>query len=174
MCVCVCTYLPTYLSIYLCLSVRTHTHVRIVKVITSNTAQVKFVPGPVLWNQDPAIVNRQADKVCVYLPLYLCLSIHTTWAKWLNGKSSLHVRSKSKLNCVLNFHMSKLCSEVVSFWQSVIQVWQLSLDFVNYLPFKFYRCLATEKQQCGPPRLLGIAYPFQLERGCIPYLCKRK
>ena len=39
----------------------------IVKVIspgTSNMAQAKFVPGPVLWNQDPAIVNRQADKVC--------------------------------------------------------------------------------------------------------------
>ena len=38
----------------------------IIKVIspgTSITAQAKIAPDPVLWNQDLAIVNRQADKV---------------------------------------------------------------------------------------------------------------
>ena len=69
------------------------------------------------------------------------------------------------MKSVLNFLTGKLCSEVVSFWQSEIRVWRLSSDFVNY---RFYRCLITEKQLCRPRRLPGIAYPFELERGVSP------
>ena len=36
------------------------------------------------------------------------------------------------------------------------------LNFVNYLPFKFYRRLTTEKQWCRPHRLPRIGYPFEL------------
>ena len=54
-CVCVCLCVCVYVS-----STKTNrvvTECSIAKVIspsTSNTAQAKFVPGPVLWNQDPA------------------------------------------------------------------------------------------------------------------------
>ena len=72
------------------------------------------------------------------------------------------------MKSVLNFRTSKLCSEVVSFRQSEIWVWQLSSDFVDYFPFGYYRRLTTEKQLCRPHRLPGIAYPFELERERIP------
>ena len=78
------------------------------------------------------------------------------------------------MKSVLNFSTGKLCSDVVSFRRSEIRVWRLSSDFVNYLPFGFYRRLTTEKQLCRPRRLPGIAYPFELERGRIPYLRERK
>ena len=72
------------------------------------------------------------------------------------------------MKSVLNFHTGKLCSEAVSLRQSEIRVWRFSSDFVNYLPFGFYRHLTTEKQLCMPRRLPGIAYPIELERGHIP------
>ena len=78
------------------------------------------------------------------------------------------------MKSVLNFCTGKLCSKVVSFWWSEIQVWRLSSDFVNYLPFGFYRCVTTEKQLCRPRRLPGIAYPFEFERGRIPYVREMK
>ena len=46
--------------------------------------------------------------------------------------------------------------------------------FMNYFPFGFYKRLTTEKQLYRPCRLPGIAYPFKLERGRIPYLLVRK
>ena len=78
------------------------------------------------------------------------------------------------MKSVLNFRTGKLCSEVVSFRRSEIQVCRLSSDFVNYLPSGFYRRLTAEKQLCRPRRLPGIAYPFELERGCIPYVHQQK
>ena len=69
------------------------------------------------------------------------------------------------MNPVLNFCIGELCSEVASFRQTEIQVWRLSSDFVNYLPFKVFRCLTTEKQWCRPRTLPGIAYRFALKGG---------
>ena len=78
-CMCVCFY---FAFVYVCVSsIKTNRVVAecsIVKVIlpgTSNPAQAKFVPGPVLWNQDPATVNRQADKVirCVHVNVHVCV-----------------------------------------------------------------------------------------------------
>ena len=66
---------------------------------------------------------------------------------------------------VLNFCTGKLCSKVVSFWQSGIRVWQLCTDFVNYLPFGV---LHVFKQWCRPRRPLAIAYPFELLKGAYP------
>ena len=94
--------------------------------------------------------------------MYLYLSVCTHVSTIINGESSLHIKSKNEINSVLNFRTGKLCSEVVSFWWSEIQVWQLSSNFVNFLPFGFYRCLTTEKHWCKPCRLPRIAYPFQL------------
>ena len=48
------------------------------------------------------------------------------------------------MKAVLNFHTGKLCSEVVSFWRSEIWVWRLSSDFVNNLPFGFYKHFTIE------------------------------
>ena len=78
------------------------------------------------------------------------------------------------MKSVLNVRTGKLCSKVVSLQRSEIPVWQLSSDFVNYLPFRFYRHLITEKQLCRPRSLPGIAYPFELERGHIPLRTRRK
>ena len=72
------------------------------------------------------------------------------------------------MKSVLNFRTGKLCSEVVSFPRSEIRVWRLSSDFVNYLPFGFYRHLTIEKQLCRPHRLPGIAYPFELKGDISP------
>ena len=105
--------------------------------------------------------------VCVCVCVHSC-AYTPTWVKSLNGKSSLHVRSKREMKSVLNSHIGKLSSEVVSFWQSEIWVWWLSSNFVNYLPFRFYRHLTTEKQQCRPRRLPGIVYPFKLLKGVCP------
>ena len=69
------------------------------------------------------------------------------------------------MKSVLNFCTGELCSEVVSFWQTEILVWQLSSDFVNYLSFEVFRHLTTEKQQCRPCTLPGIAYHFELKGG---------
>ena len=67
------------------------------------------------------------------------------------------------MKSVLNFCTSQLCSEVVSFRRTEIWVWQLSSDFVNYLPFEVFRRLTTEKQRCRPRILPGIAYRFELK-----------
>ena len=66
---------------------------------------------------------------------------------------------------VLNFCTGQLCSEVVSFRRTKIQVWRLSSDFANYLPFEVFRRLTTEKQRCRPRTLPGIAYRFELKGG---------
>ena len=63
---------------------------------------------------------------------------------------------------VLNFCTGELCSEVVSFRWTEIRVWRLSSD---YLPFEVFRSLTTEKQQCRPRTLPGIAYRFELKGG---------
>ena len=54
------------------------------------------------------------------------------------------------MKSVLNFCTGELCSEMVSFQRTEIRVWQLSSDFVNYLPFEVFRHLTTEKQWCRP------------------------
>ena len=69
------------------------------------------------------------------------------------------------MKSVLNFCTGELCSEVVSFRQTEIQVQRLSSDFVNYLPFEVFRHLTTEKQWCRPHTLPGIAYRFKLKGG---------
>ena len=78
MCVCFC-----FAFVYVCVSsIKTNRVVAecsIVKVIlpgTSNPAQAKFVPGPVLWNQDPATVNKQADKVIRCVHVHMCVHAH--------------------------------------------------------------------------------------------------
>ena len=81
MCVCMCVCF-CFAFVYVCVSsIKTNRVVAecsIVKVIlpgTSNPAQAKFVPGPVLWNQDPATVNRQADKVIRYVHVCACVRV---------------------------------------------------------------------------------------------------
>ena len=69
------------------------------------------------------------------------------------------------MKSALNFCTGELRSEVVSFWRTEIRVWQLSSDFVNYLPFEVFRCLTAEKQWCRSPTLPGIAYRFELKGG---------
>ena len=69
------------------------------------------------------------------------------------------------MKSVLNFCTGELCSEVVSFWQTEIQVWRLSPDFVNYLPFEVFRHLTTEKPRSRPRTLPGIACHFELKGG---------
>ena len=66
------------------------------------------------------------------------------------------------MKSVLNFYKGKLCSEVVSFRQTEIRVWQLSSD---HFPLEVFRRLATEKQRCRPRTLPGIAYRFKLKGG---------
>ena len=66
------------------------------------------------------------------------------------------------MKSVLNFCTGELCSEVVSFQRTEIQVWRLSSD---YLPFEVFRRLAAEKQRCRPRTLPGIAYRFELKGG---------
>ena len=66
------------------------------------------------------------------------------------------------MKSVLNFYTGELCSEVVSFWQTEIQVWRFSSD---YLPLEVFRRLTTEKQQCRPRTLPEIAYRFELKGG---------
>ena len=97
--------------------------------------------------------------------LLKCLSVSTHVNKIINnGKSSFYIRIKSEMKSVLNFCTGKLCS---SFWQTEIQVWRLSSDFVNYFPFELevFRHLTTEKQWCMLRTLPGIAYHFELKSG---------
>ena len=66
------------------------------------------------------------------------------------------------MKSVLNFCCTcELCSEVASFQRTEIQVWRLSPDFVNYLPFEVFSGLTTEK----PHTLPRIAYRFKLKGG---------
>ena len=43
-------------------------------------------------------------------------------------------------------------------------------DFVNYLPFRFYRNLTAEIQQSRPHTLPGVA--LRVERGHDSYICE--
>ena len=63
----------------------------------------------------------------------------------------------------------------LAFQRTVIRVWRLSSDFVNYLPFEVFRHLTTEKQWCRPHTLPGIAYCFELKGGVsLTYINKNE
>ena len=42
------------------------------------------------------------------------------------------------------------------------RMWRISVEFLNYFPFRFYSYYTAEKQ---PNRVPGITYPFEL-KGC--------
>ena len=92
---------------------------------------------------------RACLRACVCVPIYLSMF-------------GFYVRRKSEMKSVLNFCTGELCSEVVSFQRTEIQVWRLSSD---YLPLEVFRSLTTEKQLCRPRTLPGIAYRFELKWG---------